>query len=183
MLKFELNPFKSTNRKHFDVNGYIRHKNLHIEIHYEVTGDIRNLLIPVPPKDPDRAIGLWESTCFEFFLKHVERNDYLEFNFSTSKEWNCFYFEEYRVGKGEYTKFNAPLIHSQVEAQKLMLTANLDLSLSGLFSVTNFQNHKLLAGVATVLETENRGTSFWALKHPPDAKPDFHAKENFILTL
>ena len=41
-----------------------------LKVAYEIQGDIQKLLLPDPLLSPGRVLGLWESTCFEMFIKN-----------------------------------------------------------------------------------------------------------------
>ena len=46
-----------------------------------------------------RVTGLWEDTCFEFFLADDSELGYVEFNFSPAGDWQVFRFSDYRKGR------------------------------------------------------------------------------------
>ena len=49
---------------------------------------------------PGRADHLWQSTCFELFLRPTTAEHYFEFNFSPSTQWAAYRFDSYRGGEG-----------------------------------------------------------------------------------
>ena len=61
-----------------------------------VTGDLESIVIP-PPAAPRRADGLWETTCFEAFVRG-DGAAYSEYNFSPSGEWAAYAFDDHRQG-------------------------------------------------------------------------------------
>lgn len=95
MKKILLRPF--SNHKgpsiYFDID--LRHDM--ISCHYEIICE-EDLIIPSPISNPTAKDDLWQHTCFELFCKKKDVDDYLEFNFSPSGEWNCYEFTSYREG-------------------------------------------------------------------------------------
>lgn len=128
--------------------------------------------MPAPQK-PYRSEDLWQTTCFELFVKDAGEK-YREFNFSPSSQWAAYTFEGYRAGR-------EPL--------------PLDEPPDGWFSIETWDGLLLRATVKTALESNTRiglsaiieetdGTkSYWALAHPPGDKPDFHDPACFALEL
>ncbi|EQC46404.1 hypothetical protein M899_2010 [Bacteriovorax sp. BSW11_IV] len=95
MKKILLRPF--SNKKgptiYFDID--LGHEL--ISCHYEIICD-DELIIPPPISNPIATDNLWQHTCFELFCKKKGSDEYLEFNFSPSGEWNCYEFSSYREG-------------------------------------------------------------------------------------
>src|SRR5690349_14172779 len=59
-------------------------------------------LLAVPPfAGKGRADELWQTTCFELFLKPAGGSGYVELNLSPSERWNAYDFEAYRWGMDE----------------------------------------------------------------------------------
>src|SRR4051812_5271916 len=48
-------------------------------------------------QSPGRADGLWQTTCFELFLRPPRSEAYFEFNFSPSSQWAAYAFQGYRT--------------------------------------------------------------------------------------
>ena len=120
---------------------------------------------------PERADGLWRTTCFELFTKPVGDEAYCEFNFSPSFQWAAYGFDGYRVGMRALDVRNpeisvTPGAHFflSVEAFPPLPTAALSLALSA------------------VIEETDGTRSYWALRHPP-GPPDFHHPDCFALEL
>ncbi|HBR83499.1 MAG TPA: hypothetical protein DD861_04765, partial [Erythrobacter sp.] len=49
-----------------------------------------------------RADGLWQTTCFELFLRPDGGTAYHEFNLSPSERWNAYRFSAPRDGMSEW---------------------------------------------------------------------------------
>ena len=76
-----------------------------LAIRYELSGQLGQLVIPGPAGLPARRHGLWEETCFEFFLGVKDSPGYWEFNLSPAGHWNVYRFAGYRQGMAEETAF------------------------------------------------------------------------------
>jgi hypothetical protein len=146
-----------------------------LKIEYVVIGRIADLRLP-PPTIPRQADELWRHSCFEAFVGSGEGRDYVEFNFSPSREWAIYRFEGYRDGKQEALDLPAPDIFVESDGRvRFALTAFVDLS-----GVAPGRPASL--GLATILEDGAGGLSYWALAHPP-GDPDFHHRDCFALEL
>jgi hypothetical protein len=135
---------------------------------YTVTGDVNELVLPAQ-SEPQRAEDLWQTTCFELFLRG-EGAAYREYNFSPSGQWAAYAFESYREGRVE-----APAkitIATDGDSESLNLTASL---------VTDLDD---VAGLALTAVIEDRAghKSYWAIAHHA-GPPDFHHDACFALRL
>lgn len=146
-----------------------------LTLHFDVLGEIDNLLIP-KPKKPDEANGLWEHTCFEAFISVVEESYYREFNFSPSGDWAAYAFDDYRVAK-PWRTHTPPAISYVRTGERLSLEAVI--SQYDLPENPHKQTYRL--GLTAVLESKAGGLSYWALFHPA-GKPDFHHRTGFTLS-
>lgn len=137
-----------------------------LSLSYKLSGDLQKIVIPSKLKDA-REIGLWESTCFEFFFLNEENQSYYEFNFSPSGKWNCFFFiqqgDQLQEAECQITKFN-----SIKENNKYELDIEIDMNTLK-DSFRNLKEYKM--NLTAVLEEED--LSYWALKHGQE-RPNFH---------
>ena len=78
-----------------------------LAITYTLRGPLAGLVIPAPDPRPARRDGLWEATCFEFFLAAPGTPAYWEFNLSPAGHWNVYRFADYRTGMTEETAVKA----------------------------------------------------------------------------
>jgi hypothetical protein len=147
-----------------------------LTLHYRLEGDIEALRIP-EARPQVRVDGLWRHTCFEAFIGQSAASAYWELNFSTSGAWAAYQFIAYREGMAPLMKGAAPSISARAMSQSLVLSVAVDLSW-----ISRATTAELVLGVAAVIETRERGLSYWALKHPA-AKPDFHHADSFVLPL
>jgi len=146
------------------------HHRLHFR--YEVSGRIAELYI-AEPAEPVRADRLWETTCFEAFLKPVGQTGYLEFNFSPSSRWAAYAFDAYRAGMTQAALPAVPAI--MVQRSNSLLVVDVDLAL-------DLEPVDYRIGVSAVIDERDAPISYWALGHPGD-HPDFHHDTCFGLEL
>ena len=129
----------------------------------------------VPPfAGRGRDDGLWQTTCFELFVRERERPGYAEFNLSPSERWNAYRFADYRAEQQEF-----PLPHEP--ACTMRQGSSFAIFDAAIPALPLFAG-KPAAGLSAVIEEEGGVLSYWALAHPGD-KPDFHAPACFTATL
>lgn len=141
-----------------------------LRLRYVVTGRMSDLLVPAPA-DPERTDGLWQSTCFEAFVKQAGADGYDEFNFSPSTQWAVYRFDRYRDGMR-----NADVLAPRIEGRHGERHYELHVA----FDLPGRAPWRL--GVSAVTEETSGQKSYWALAHPP-GKPDFHHADAFVLEL
>ena len=133
---------------------------------------------------PDRGLPwrrdrLWESTCFELFVRPGRGSAYTEFNFAPHASWNAYDFTDWRRGMIEADISEPHLVDSRLDG----------VSLSDSYRLHVYLNQDALpkAGaklsLAAVLDEQDGTKSYWALAHPPSDKPDFHHPDCFIARL
>ena len=131
-----------------------------------------HLLVP-QHASPGRRDGLWQSTCFELFLKPVGGDAYFEFNFSPSTEWAAYRFDGHREGRENLERPVDPHIDRLGDGEEVI---EVDFDLSGL------PNVPMRMGLSAVLEERDGTKSYWALAHPP-GDADFHHAACFAAEL
>jgi hypothetical protein len=142
-----------------------------LAMRYVVTGRIGDLRLPQATA-PQRADGLWRSTCFEAFLRTGTDGRYYELNFAPSTQWAAYRFDDYRSGMRVADELAAPRIDTQSGRERYELRAVIGLP----------GERPWRLGLSAVIEEADGTTSYWALKHPP-GKPDFHHADCFALEL
>ncbi len=140
---------------------------------YAIECDTSLLLLP-EPYEPVRSDRLWETTCFELFIKRANSDQYFEYNFSPSTEWALYRFSDYRKGMAE-EMIRRPRITCDYSESHFALNAEFDLP-------DGWRAGPCMVGLTAVVEEANGTKSYWALAHPP-GKPDFHHKDCFALPL
>ena len=136
-------------------------------LRYHVECELNALVLPGPAA-PARCEGLWQSTCFEAFLRDAS---YAEFNFAPSSQWAAYRFDGYRENMTVLDLAADPEIG--LDASEGHFALEVTIPLVGL-------GQKL--GLSAVIEETDGTKSYWALAHPP-GKPDFHAPACFAATL
>ena len=147
-------------------------------IRYAAIGDIGNLRIPEPVRYSTRQDELWQTTCFEAFVKGPGQGVYLEFNFAPSTGWAAYRFASYREQR-EDLSLPAPHFDVAQLLDQLEVTVAVDTTrLANLLP----DDASWLFNLTAVIEEQDGTKSYWALAHPP-GKPDFHHPDCFTLEL
>jgi hypothetical protein len=153
---------------HWDVQ-----ENTELWLRFHVECDLGLIELPDPLEQPMRADNLWQTTCFELFLREAGAVEYLEFNFAPSRKWAAYRFDDYRTGMREWP-VSAPEIYLEMSETHFSLQAKIDLP--------DLITAHTQAGLSAVIHERQDVKSYWALCHPP-GKPDFHHKDCFALKL
>ena len=141
---------------------------------YTAVGTTTDLRLP-PVKESRRADELWQTTCFEAFVKSPADDAYYEFNFSPSTEWAAYRFTGYRSGMSVAADI-APRIETARGKARIELRASIDLGR------VMPSDAPWRLGLSAVIEEVSGRKSYWALAHPP-GRPDFHHADCFALEL
>lgn len=147
----------------------IRNGNI-LRLNYTIRDPEHAVLQPAP-SNGQRRDNLWQTTCFEAFIRAAGAIGYHEFNFSPSGDWASYSFDAHRAGMRDAP--GQPVIERTPEGM------NVTLDLSAYPDLTGTDWH---VGLTTVIEEKDGTKSYWALKHPTSA-PDFHDAACFILEL
>ena len=137
---------------------------------YRAFGDLARVRMPVGGSG--RTDGLWQTTCFEAFVRPFGGDRYLELNASPSGRWATYWFDRERTG----------MVAAQEHAGQLR-TEEFPGGLRFATSLAvNPPNADWRLGLSAVIEDVGGQKSWWALAHPSD-KPDFHHPDSFTLVL
>jgi hypothetical protein len=123
-------------------------------------------------REPARAEDLWQTTCFEAFLRVPGEDAYSEWNFAPSGEWAAYDFEAHRESR----------VEADVAPPYIRLEDNLTWWALGATFAVDAQTIWAL-GLSAILEERDGTKSYWALAHPSGDKPDFHAADCFAAKL
>ena len=148
-----------------------------LSLRYHIKGDTQSILI-APLETPRRSDNLWRSTCFEAFISIPASNAYYELNFSPSRLWAAYRFNNYREGMSAAQDLRTPDMEITAAAGDFQI--DVTLSLAGISELTD--SVPWAVGLSAVIEDRTGGRSFWALKHPP-GNPDFHHSDCFVLQM
>ncbi len=147
-----------------------------LTIWYELAGALTEVTMPPPAAIPARRHGLWEETCFEFFLGPRGMPAYWEFNLSPSGHWNVYRFSGYRQGREEERSYSSLPFEVERRPEAVRLAVAVDLARIG----CRGQSWEL--GLSAVVRLGHGGLTYWALSHPgPQA--DFHRRDTFGIAL
>ena len=131
------------------------------------------LIVP-PFAGRGRADGLWQTTCFEFFVREPEGPGYAEFNLSPAERWNAYRFADYRQGQEELALPQEPSCTLRQGSSFAIFDAAIP-------ALALFAGEPAI-GMSAVIEEVGGALSYWALAHPP-GQPDFHAPACFAAAL
>jgi hypothetical protein len=155
------------------IAGSVDRQGQSLKIVYELCGDLTAVRIP-EAITPVRKFGLWEETCFEFFLGIPGTTSYWEFNLATSGAWNVFRLENYRSGLTEELAYEAMPIQVKHSTDRLSLAVTVDLSVLGVHGPIELS-------LTAVVQQQNDDYSYWATRHS-GLEPDFHLRDSFVVT-
>jgi len=143
-----------------------------LRLRWRIDGAERVVVPPFAGKG--RADGLWQTTCFEFFLREPESQAYIELNLSPSERWAAYDFTGYRAGMSERPLPHEPSCSARVGQSMAIF--------DGAVPMAGLPPLPWEAGLNAVIEEEGGVISYWAITHPP-GKPDFHAPTCFAASV
>ena len=161
----------------FEVIFNCTPSNENLQLEYKISGDIKNLLVEEKVDHPQREVGLWEKTCFEFFIKNKNSDDYFEFNFSTSLNWNMFIFHKIRGPLTEWSTDLNPISSFEIIEDDSTYFYKVILPWE-LFPEGLIEEKQMLYSPTTILKTSNDESFHYSSLHY-DNKLDFHRFECF----
>ena len=174
---FSLQPFSPIGPPlNLKISGHINRRPRQLAIRYDLRGDLAKLMIPAPADMPARRHGLWEETCFEFFLGVKDSPRYWEFNLSPAGHWNVYRFAGYRQGMAEETALTSLAVSLRHGSDSLQVALELDVE-----KIVE-ADQPLMVGIAAVIKLAGNGLTYWALIHPGPAA-DFHRRDSFLVEL
>ncbi|MEY4161011.1 MAG: hypothetical protein RLZZ136_1632 [Pseudomonadota bacterium] len=143
-----------------------------LRLRWHVQGSAAVIVPPFAGKG--RADGLWQTTCFELFVKEPGNPAYSELNLSPSEQWASYDFADYRAGMANRTMPRAP--DCTLRRGGGMMIFDAAIPLAGLPALP------WLFGLSAVIEEAGGVKSYWALGHS-DGKADFHHPSCFAARL
>lgn len=146
-----------------------------LALQYRLDAELARLLVP-PRGAGQRTDELWKHTCFEAFVAVAGETSYREFNFSPSGDWAAYGFSAYREGMSLAQLLEPPQIEVSQGKGRLQLDARVAWPEDTAAQI-------LRVGLTAVIETEEGTPAYFAAKHAPGKKPDFHHPESFALEL
>lgn len=112
-----------------------------------------------------RADNLWQSTCFELFLRQPGEQDYIELNLSPSERWAAYAFRGYREGMAEHPMPREPNCTMRLGQTLAIFDAAVPMA--------TLPSLPWECAMTAVIEESGGTKSYWAVSHP-GGKPDFH---------
>jgi len=143
-----------------------------LRVRWRVEGS-QQLVVP-PFAGKGRTDDLWQTTCFELYLKPPGAEAYCELNLSPSERWNAYDFDGYRLGMRE-----RPFPH---EPECTLRQGSHFAIFDAAVPVAGLPDGDCAMGLSAILEEEGGVKSYWALAHP-EGNPDFHAPASFTAEL
>lgn len=174
-VKFSLIPFSVATAPEIKIAGTISRQDAQLKIQAQLTGNLAQILIPLPNPVPTRKFNLWEETCLEFFLRLQNTTEYWEFNLAPSGDWNVFHFLNYRQNLTEESAYSS--LELAVSQLGDVLSLDLEIDLEPIIhSAPNLD-----VAITTVIQNSNGELSYWALNHPTSVA-DFHHQDSFLIS-
>lgn len=143
-----------------------------LNLWFGVSSPINRFVVPPLSPAPARRDNLWQSTCFECFLKGDGEEAYQEWNFSPSGDWAAYDFEAEREGMELACVASPPYLRVEDNLTWWGLGATLSIPADA---------HGNIA-LSAVIEERGGQRHFFALHHPSD-RPDFHHPDCFTARL
>ena len=177
MQTFKLVPYPASNLPKIDITGEITREENQLSIRYEVTGDIKQIILPTLSASLARKDNLWKATCFEFFLATPGHPQYWEFNMSPSGDWNVYVMDSYRrVGFREEKVISR--LPFKFRKTKNEVSLNISVNLTPIISASQ----SIQIGITAIIQTKDGNETYLALAHT-GSQADFHLRESFIFSL
>lgn len=155
-LKMLLQEFDGNRQIAFSLQS----RDNHLQVDFQLPADIGQTVWPAYDR-LQRQDRLWESTCFELFLKDAVGPGYLEINLSPSGGWNVYAFTGYRQ---DMQVSNRLVVDSIMQETGRRLTA--------LLSWQGTPMTRVQLNAACILEASTGQPAFFSIEH--GTRPDFH---------
>lgn len=121
-----------------------------------------------------RADSLWQTTCFELFLKPGGGQAYCEVNLSPSERWNAYDFSARREGMTERALPREPVCTMRLGSSFAIFDAAIP--------AAGLPQEDCAMALTCVIEETGGHKSYWALAHAGE-RPDFHDPACFTAQL
>lgn len=178
-MKTKLIPFKE-NDLSLIIQASITRTRDYLETTYTLEGNLNQIYLPQRNEIAHRKYDLWESTCFELFVKREDHDHYVEFNFAPNSDWNLFMIEGYRNNIGEISEVKSIPTDSMFESDSIYLfKASIPYSAFERISISDkesFERAKIKLGITSVIQTSalEKDLKYYAIRHEK-SEPDFHS--------
>lgn len=142
---------------------------------FKLNGDLSKIILPTFTHQSKRQDELWKSTCFEAFVA-ISQNNYIEFNFSPTGNWNCYRFSGYRENMRQFSEIELldfTILSNNSENQG-NYHCRMSVKLANPLPISKM-------GMTAVIQTTNGNINYWALKHGGE-KADFHREQDWLFS-
>ena len=175
MAKFSLIPFEEASAPRIHIVAELNQNEESLFISYRIREGLPLIDLGNGPPKKERVLGLWEKSCFELFIKN-HSGEYIEFNFSPTFEWNCFYFNKKGDALKAWDKMQMPVTDILLSEDHFLLFSVIKKECfpQGFFNTGN----SLDVGITSVIKDKSNKLSYWALSHA-DSRPNFHHFDSF----
>ena len=129
-----------------------------------------------------RQDNLWKSTCFELFARRPDAAEYVEYNFAGTAAWAAYDFDGYRQLARNATVHEPHLVDGRLEDRACDIDHFYEFCVV-LHREGILASDEAILGLSAMIEEMDGTKSYWALRHPPGDKPDFHHPDCFALEL
>ncbi|GAA4009552.1 DOMON-like domain-containing protein [Sphingomonas humi] len=143
-----------------------------LNLWFGISAPIGRFRVPLADHEPTRRDNLWQSTCFECFLKEEGQDAYQEWNFAPSGDWAAYDFAAEREDMAPAEVTSPPYIRTEDNLTWWGLGATLSIPAEPRFTIA----------LSAVIEEQSGARHFFALHHPSD-QPDFHHPDCFTARL
>ena len=138
------------------------------EARFRLEGDLSAIVAP-DHATPQRADGLWQTTCFEIFWQPIGERSYREFNLSPSSRWAAYRFDDFREGMRD-----APIEAISVSCSRGKDSIELSASITADLPVP------AQVALTAVVKERSGKKQYWALAFPP-GRPEFHSEAGRVM--
>lgn len=177
-------PFDTSVAPSIGLSVKVDRRGSELQVIYQMTGEAETIALPSINLFPERRTGLWEMTCFEFFLAVPGTEGYWEINLSPAGHWNVFRLDGYRSGFREEKRIVELLVQFPVQFPVQCGPALPGFSLKTVFDLNllGIGNREIDLSVTAVIAEVSGAVSYWALCHRGKTA-DFHLRDSFVMTL
>lgn len=177
--------FLSERWQNFKVSAnVIQFESHRLKIEYIIQGKIELLSLTGVDQNghvfdlAKRTEGLWQDTCFEFFISSKDSSKYFEYNFAPNGCWDAYSFSEYRKREVEALQIENPkctLLHVlQGSSNSSQVKCIVEFEVPHILS-QNVCEYSITA----VTRMKSGEVGYWAIHHNGE-KPDFHLRNSFV---
>lgn len=156
------------------ILGSISRLGSSLSLSFTLSGNLERIEWPPPSPVHERKDELWLRTCFEVFVAQSGQEQYWEFNFAPSGDWNSYRFSTYRRRSDGVVLPHVPTVRAALRAHQAVM--QIDVALPIEIHATD----PLQIGIAAVVKDHVGSIEYFALTHQA-AKPDFHQRNSFVL--